>query len=136
MNITKIGGKLCCLSLKFKMVVRGFGQTLSSISDFEMDQWCTSIVPSVSIHVTIRLKLLNVNTIFYFYMTRTFGFNNHMKSNVVNHKFCECQSEFRVIENKVLTRKSVYGTALLGVEDVEGPKDTVELNVEWSRQRK
>jgi len=38
-----------------------------------------------------------------------------------------------VIENKVLTRKSVYGTALLGVEDVEGPKDTVELNVEWSR---
>ena len=32
----------------------------------------------------------------------------------------------------VLNRKSVYRTALLGVENAEGPKDTVELNVEWS----
>jgi len=30
-------------------------------------------------------------------------------------------------------RKSVYRTAFLGVENTEGPKDTVELNVEWSR---
>ena len=31
-----------------------------------------------------------------------------------------------------LNRQSVYRTALLGVENAEGPKDTVELNVEWS----
>lgn len=34
---------------------------------------------------------------------------------------------------EVLTRRSVYRTELLGVEDVEGPNDTVELNVEWGR---
>jgi hypothetical protein len=34
---------------------------------------------------------------------------------------------------EVLNHKSVYRTALLGVEDAEGPKDTVELSVEWSR---
>jgi len=32
--------------------------------------------------------------------------------------------------------KSVYRTALLGVENAEEPSDTVELNVEWSRQQK
>jgi len=37
---------------------------------------------------------------------------------------------------EILNRKSVYRTALLGVENAEGPKDTVELNVEWGRQRK
>ena len=31
-----------------------------------------------------------------------------------------------------LNRKSVYCTALLGVANAEGPKDTVQLNVEWS----
>ena len=34
---------------------------------------------------------------------------------------------------EVLNRKSVYPTALLGVENAEGPKYTVELNVERSR---
>ena len=34
---------------------------------------------------------------------------------------------------EVLNRQSVYGTALLGVENVEGLKNMVELNVEWSR---
>jgi hypothetical protein len=34
-----------------------------------------------------------------------------------------------------LSRKSVYRTALLGDENAKGPKDTVELNVEWSRQQ-
>jgi len=34
---------------------------------------------------------------------------------------------------EVLNRKSVYRTALLGVGNAEGPKDTVELNVGWSR---
>ena len=33
---------------------------------------------------------------------------------------------------EVLNCKSVYRTALLGVENAEGPKDTAELNVEWS----
>jgi hypothetical protein len=33
----------------------------------------------------------------------------------------------------ILNRKSVFRTALLGVENAEGPKNTVELNVEWSR---
>ena len=33
---------------------------------------------------------------------------------------------------EVLNRMSVYRGALLGVENAEGPKDTVELNVEWS----
>jgi len=32
-----------------------------------------------------------------------------------------------------LNRKSVYRTALLGVENAEGPNDKLELNVEWSR---
>ena len=34
---------------------------------------------------------------------------------------------------EVLNFKSVYRTALLGVENAEGPKGTVELNVERSR---
>ena len=34
---------------------------------------------------------------------------------------------------EVMNRKSVYRTALLGVENAEGPKDTVELNIEWNR---
>ena len=34
---------------------------------------------------------------------------------------------------EVLNCKSVYRKALLGVEKAEGTKDTVELNVEWSR---
>ena len=33
---------------------------------------------------------------------------------------------------EVLNRKSVCRTALLGFEHAEEPKDTVELNVEWS----
>ena len=33
---------------------------------------------------------------------------------------------------EVLNRKSVCRTALLGVENAEGPNDTLELNVEWS----
>ena len=32
-----------------------------------------------------------------------------------------------------LNCKSVYRRVLLGVQNAEGPKDTVELNVEWSR---
>ena len=32
----------------------------------------------------------------------------------------------------VLFRKSLYLTALLGVENAEGAKYTVELNVDWS----
>ena len=43
-----------------------------------------------------------------------------------------CTVGFEVLR-EVLTRKSVYGTALLGVQNAEGPKDIVELNVEWSR---
>jgi len=34
---------------------------------------------------------------------------------------------------EVLNCKSVYRRALLGVENAEGLKDTVQLNVEWSR---
>ena len=34
---------------------------------------------------------------------------------------------------EVMNRKSVHRTALLGVGNAEGPKDTVELNVQWSR---
>jgi len=34
---------------------------------------------------------------------------------------------------EILNRKSVYPTGLLCVENAEGPKDTIELNVEWSR---
>jgi hypothetical protein len=34
---------------------------------------------------------------------------------------------------EIMSRKSVYRTALLGVGNAEGPKDTVELNVEWGR---
>jgi hypothetical protein len=34
---------------------------------------------------------------------------------------------------EALKRKSVYFAALLGVEVAEGPKHTVQLNVEWSR---
>jgi len=34
---------------------------------------------------------------------------------------------------EVMNRNSVYRTALLGGENAEGPKDTVELYVEWSR---
>jgi len=33
---------------------------------------------------------------------------------------------------EILNCKSVYRTALIGVENAEGPKDTVELYVEWS----
>jgi hypothetical protein len=33
---------------------------------------------------------------------------------------------------EVLNCKSVYRRALLGVGNAEGPKGTVELNVEWS----
>ena len=33
---------------------------------------------------------------------------------------------------EILNCKSVYHTALIGVENAEGPKDTVELYVEWS----
>ena len=43
-----------------------------------------------------------------------------------------CTVGFEVLR-EVLTRKSVYGTGLLGVENVEGLTHTVELNVEWSR---
>ena len=31
-----------------------------------------------------------------------------------------------------LNCKSLYRRALLGVANAEGPKDTVQLNVEWS----
>ena len=31
-----------------------------------------------------------------------------------------------------LNRKSLYRRALLGVGNAEGPKDTEQLNVEWS----
>jgi hypothetical protein len=34
---------------------------------------------------------------------------------------------------EVMNRNFVYRTALLGAENAEGPKDTVELNVEWGR---
>ena len=34
---------------------------------------------------------------------------------------------------EILNCKSVYHTALIGVKNAEGPKDTVELYVEWSR---
>ena len=34
---------------------------------------------------------------------------------------------------EVLNCKSVCRTALLGVGNAEGRKDTVELNVEWNR---
>jgi predicted nucleic-acid-binding Zn-ribbon protein len=34
---------------------------------------------------------------------------------------------------EVYNRKSVYRTALLGVENAQGTEVTVELNVEWSR---
>jgi len=34
---------------------------------------------------------------------------------------------------RILIRKSVYRAALLGIENAEVLKDTVELNVEWSR---
>jgi hypothetical protein len=37
------------------------------------------------------------------------------------------------VVTKVLNRKSVYRTALLGVENAERAKDTLDLNVEWSR---
>ena len=37
---------------------------------------------------------------------------------------------------EVLSCRSVYRRALLGVENGEGTKDTVELNVEWSRELK
>ena len=33
----------------------------------------------------------------------------------------------------ILNRKSVYRTAFLGDESEEGPKNAIELNVEWSR---
>ena len=33
---------------------------------------------------------------------------------------------------EVMNRKSVYRTALLGVENAEGPKGTVQLNVKWN----
>ena len=32
-----------------------------------------------------------------------------------------------------LNHKSVYFTALLGVENKEGLRDTVEINVKWNR---
>jgi hypothetical protein len=34
---------------------------------------------------------------------------------------------------EVVNRKYVYRTALVSDENAEGPKGTVELNVEWSR---
>ena len=34
---------------------------------------------------------------------------------------------------EILNCKSVYRTALIGVENAEGTKNTVELYVEWSR---
>jgi len=43
-----------------------------------------------------------------------------------------CTVGFEVLR-EVLTRKSVYRTELFGVENAEGPKDTVELNIEWGR---
>ena len=43
-----------------------------------------------------------------------------------------CTVGFELL-TEVMNRKSVYWTALLGVENAEGPKDTVELNVEWNR---
>ena len=42
-----------------------------------------------------------------------------------------CTVGFEVLR-EVMNRKSVYHTALLGVENA-GPNDTVELTVEWSR---
>jgi len=32
-----------------------------------------------------------------------------------------------------MSRKSEYRRALLGVRNAEGPNETLELNVEWSR---
>jgi hypothetical protein len=43
-----------------------------------------------------------------------------------------CTVKFEVL-TEVLNRQSVYRTALLGIENAEGPKDTVELYVEWGR---
>ena len=37
---------------------------------------------------------------------------------------------------EIMNHKSAYRTALLGVENAQGPKDTVELSVEWGRQQK
>jgi hypothetical protein len=36
------------------------------------------------------------------------------------------------VVTEAMNRKSVYRTALLGVGNVEGPDDTLELNLEWS----
>jgi hypothetical protein len=43
-----------------------------------------------------------------------------------------CTDGFEVL-TEIMNRKSVYRTALLGVENAGRPKHTVELNVEWSR---
>jgi hypothetical protein len=43
-----------------------------------------------------------------------------------------CTDGFEVL-TQIMNHKSVYCRALSGVQNAEGPKDTVELNVEWSR---
>ena len=48
---------------------------------------------------------------------------------------CLCTVGFEVL-TEIVNSKFVYPTALLGAENAEGPKDTVELYVEWGRQQK
>ena len=45
-----------------------------------------------------------------------------------------CTDGFAVLTD-IFNRKSVYRTALLGVGNAEGPKDTVEVNVESADRR-
>jgi hypothetical protein len=45
-----------------------------------------------------------------------------------------CSVGFEVLTD-IFNRKSVYRTALLGAENAEGPKDTVEVNVESADRR-
>ena len=45
-----------------------------------------------------------------------------------------CTVGFEVLTD-IFNRKSVYRTALLGVDNAEGPKDTVEVNVESAGRR-
>jgi hypothetical protein len=37
---------------------------------------------------------------------------------------------------EVLNRKSVYRTIFLGIKNTEGPKDTIDLDIAWSREQK
>jgi len=43
-----------------------------------------------------------------------------------------CTDGFEVLIEG-LNHKSVYFTAMVGVEDKDGLRDTVEINVEWNR---